>query len=305
METFKHKQLPYSKEWLRERAFNSLEKIGEGVWDFSDSLLLYNSEGAEEYASLQETDTPYSRMVTKPEKEYLKEIAENIVAELPDQFQYIDLGPGSEHKEQFFFDAAKNRGKEFLYTPVDINEDFLKLSDKYVSSQGIRVNPLRTSFEELPERLGKASTQRFASLGLTFSNYAPEKILRLLKSIVGEKGYAFINAQIRNRIDMEELQNAYSGDTYKVFEPKIELLGLSPQEDVSSRETDDGIRVWYTLKNSNEKLEAKGVARGDKLLVFQSLRYNKESLEKEIAAVFPEHTLYDTEKSFIGALLKS
>jgi hypothetical protein len=305
MGNFKNEPSPYTKEWLEKRAFASLEKIGEGAWGFSDSLLLYDPKGAEEYVSLQENDTPYSRMVTKPEKEYLKEIAASIVDELPEQFQYIDLGPGSEHKEQFFFDAAKNKEKKFLYTPVDINDDFLELSDKYASRQRIRTSPLRASFEELPERLSEAGMPRFVSLGLTFSNYTPEKILRLLKSIAGEKGRAFVNAQIRDRIDMEELQKAYSGDTYKIFEPKIELLGLHPQEDISLRETDDGIRVWYTLKNSNDKLEEKGVVSGDKLLVFQSLRYDKESLEKEIAAVFPEYALYDTGKSFIGALLKT
>lgn len=304
MENLKNEQPLYTKEWLKERAFSSLEKIEEGVWDFSDSLLLYNPKGAEEYVSLQEEDTPYSRIVTTPENEYLKEIATRIVDELPNQFEYIDLGPGSEHKEQFFFDAAKEKQKEFLYTPVDINEDFLKFSDKHVSSQGIRTKPLRASFEELPEKLGDVNTSRFVSLGLTFSNYTPEKILRLLKSIAGEKGYAFINAQMRDRIDMKELEKTYA-EAYKAYDSKIELLGLNPQEDISSRETDDSIRVWYTLKNSNEKLEEKGIVNGDKLLVFQSLRYDKESLEKEIAAVFPNYTLYDTGKSFVGALLKT
>ncbi len=305
MKNLKQEPTPYTKEWLRERAFNSLEKIEEGVWDFSDSLLLYNPEGAEEYASLQEADTPYSQMVTNPEKEYLKEIASNIVDELPNQFEYIDLGPGTEHKEQFFFDAAKEQKKEFLYTPVDINEDFLKLSSAYVSSQGIGTNPVRASFEELPERLGESEMSRFVSLGFTFPNYAPEKILRLLQSIAAKNGQAFISVQICDRVDMEGLKNAYSGDMYKLIDLKLYLLGLNGETDILSRETDCGVQVWYTLKNSNKKLEAKGIFSGDKLLVLQSLRYDKEQLEKEIQEVFAEYTLYDTGKSFIGALLKT
>jgi hypothetical protein len=38
MKNLNKEQSPYTKEWLEKRAFSSLEKIGEGVWDFSDSL---------------------------------------------------------------------------------------------------------------------------------------------------------------------------------------------------------------------------------------------------------------------------
>jgi hypothetical protein len=304
MESEKQKEVLYTKEWFQNRAINSLEKIDEGLWDYSDPLFQYESQGADVYESIQEEDTLYSQLVTKPEREYLQEIAPDIVSELPNGFEYIDLGPGTEHKEQFIFDSAKKQNKYFTYTPVDINDHFLEQSDSYALKQGVRTNPLRLSFEELPEKLSKSSTQCFVSLGLTFSNSHPEKILNLLKSIAGDEGYAFINAQIRERTDMEALLRAYSGDTYKAFDPKMQLLGIDPEKDILERETDDGIRVWYAIKNSNEILNSKGIKKGDKLLVFQSLRYSKETLEKEISEVFPKYTLYDTGKSFIGSLCR-
>lgn len=305
MENKKKEEVLYTKEWFQNRAFSSLKKISEGVWDYSDSLLQYESKGADLYESIQEEDTLYSQLVTKPEREYLRDIAPNIVSELPNGFEYIDLGPGTEHKEQFVFDSARKQNKDFTYMPVDINDRFLELSNNCALDQGLRTNPLRLSFEELPEKLDKTFDRRFVSLGFTFPNFNPEKILNLLKSIAGEKGYAFINAQIRERIDMEALQKAYSGDMYKLCDSKIQLLDIDPENDISKRETDDGIHVWYTIRNSNEILNAKGIRKGDKLLVLQSLRYNKETLEKEISKVFPNHTLYDTGKTFIGSLCRS
>ncbi len=63
--------------------------------------------------NLQREDDPYAKLITEPERAYLQSIADDIVAELPDGFEYIDLGPGTAHKEQFIFDAARKAGKTF------------------------------------------------------------------------------------------------------------------------------------------------------------------------------------------------
>src|SRR3990167_10504065 len=129
----------YDNEWFKNRALKNLRLISPNIWDYSDSLLLYISSGVEKYESLQEDDTPYFRLVTKPEREYLQSIAKDVVDLLPPNFEYIDLGPGTEHKEQFFFDELKKQGKKFTYTPVDISDYYLKLSEKHASDQGIPV----------------------------------------------------------------------------------------------------------------------------------------------------------------------
>ncbi len=41
-------QEAYSEAWFRERAFNSLKKMGDNTWDYSDSLLLYSPGAAED-----------------------------------------------------------------------------------------------------------------------------------------------------------------------------------------------------------------------------------------------------------------
>lgn len=293
----------YNQEWFKDRAFKSIRKISDGIWDFSDSLLLYTASGSEVYEQLQEVDTPYFNLVTKPEREYLQSIAKNIADILPNNFEYIDLGPGTEHKEQFLFDELKKQGKIFTYIPVDISDHFLDIAESHASEQGITVRRMKASFEELPELLGKPDTPRFVSIGLTFSNYAPQDILELLVNIAGKNGYAFVNAQMRDRVNMVELQKVYQDDATHLVDDKVRLIGLDPAQDITPRLADDGFRVSCFVLRSNNALEEMGIKNGDKLVVFQSLRYTKDSLEIELRNF--NHESFDTGSSFIGTIIKT
>ncbi len=295
----------YSLEWFCERAVTSLKRIEENVWDYSDSLLLYVPDSEGEYETIQVGDDPYVQLITRPERAYLDSIAPAIVAQLPSEFEYIDLGPGTAHKEQSVFDEAKRTGKNFVYRPVDISEHYLKLAAGHAKTQGIQIDPLKSSFEELPERLGLPKIPRFVSLGLTFSNYQPEYILRLLKRIAGIGGEIFIDAQIRDRVVMEDVLRMYREDLYPVVDPKLAFLDVDPKTDVSERSADEGVRLWYTLKHTNPKLEALGVHAGDKLLMLQSLRYSVRSLEEELAKTGSPFVVFDTNASFVGACIKA
>ncbi|MEK7638949.1 MAG: L-histidine N(alpha)-methyltransferase [Patescibacteria group bacterium] len=298
------KDIKYDNNWFKKRALKSLVPTAPHIWDYSDSLLLYLSSGVEQYESLQKTDTPYFKLVTKPEREYLQSIAMSVADLLPNKFEYIDLGPGTEHKEQFFFDELKKQGKEFTYIPVDISEYYLRLAEKHAKSQNVQVRPIQAPFEEVAAILGENTTPRFVNIGLTFSNYAPQTILSMLKEIAGKGGFVFINSQMRDRIDMTALQNVYAEDALTLADDKLKLIGLNPDTDVSTREADDKISVWCSILHVSKEIEEKGVVNGDKLLVFQSLRYTKEQLENELEKISPEHHIFDTGTSFIASLIK-
>ncbi len=294
----------YDADYFHARALNSLKKIGDGLWDYSDSLLLYTPGTEQGYESIQKGDDPYAELITKPERTYLKKIAHDIVAKLPDRFEFVDLGPGTAHKEQFIFDAAKTQGKKFTYVPVDISDYYLKFAAGHATAQNIPTSPLQSSFEELPQKLTSAGP-RFVSLGLTFTNYDPKEILQLLNRIAGPNGFIFVSAQIRDRIDMENITRIYKEDVRIIIDPKIELLDLDPITDISKYETDDGVRMWCALKNTNATLNFLGIRPGDKLLMLQSLRYTKETLEAAIASSGLKYSLLDTGDTFIGALIRS
>lgn len=266
-------------------------------------MLIYIGSGDQVYEQLQEEDTTYFKLVTKPEHGYLKSIAKNIADILPDNFEYIDLGPGTEHKEQFLFDELKKQNKTFTYVPVDISDHFLDMAESHATAQGIPVRKVKSSFEELPEVLGEVTVPRFVSLGLTFSNYAPQEILKLLTEIAGPNGFVFINAQMRDHVDMVELQKVYQEDAVRLVDDKVRLIGLDPFTDISPRIADDGFRVSCFVLKNNEILQSMGIKIGDQLIVFQSLRYTKESLDKELQNF--NHELFDIGSSFIGVLIKT
>lgn len=295
----------YSLDWFKERAFSSLKKISDGVFDYSDSLLLYIPGSDEEYEKIQYEGNPYHEMITAPERKYLQKIMKDVVARLPENFEYIDLGPGSEHKEQYVFDQILEQGKKCVYRPVDISEKFLNKAVEYAEKQGISTKPVRASFEELPNILQKSKAPRFVSLGLTYSNYDPREILKLLADIAGSNGYVFIGAQIRERIDVKRLVEIYAKDVLSIATAKLKLLGLDAKVDVEDLHTDEGIQMWCTLKKVTPRLAEIGLKIGDRILLFQSLRPSMEKLKQDLGgASFSNYVMFDIGESFVDVLLE-
>lgn len=296
----------YSLDWFEERAFSSLKKISDGVFDYSDSLLLYIPGSDEEYEKIQNEGNPYHELITAPERKYLQQIMKDVVARLPENFEYIDLGPGSEHKEQYAFDQILVQGKKCVYRPVDISEKFLAKAAEYAEEQGIPTEPVRASFEELPNVLQKSEVPRFVSLGLTYSNYDPQEILKLLADIAGSNGYVFIGAQIRERIDVKRLVEIYAKDVLSIATAKLKLLGLDAKTDVEDLHTDESIQMWCTLKKATPRLTEMGLKAGDKVLLFQSLRPSMDELKRDLdEAGFSSYTTFDIGESFVDVLLKN
>ena len=295
----------YSLDWFEERAFSSLRKISDGVFDYSDSLLLYIPGSDEEYEKIQYEGNPYHEMITAPERKYLQQIMKDVVARLPENFEYIDLGPGSEHKEQYAFDQILEQKKKCVYRPVDISEKFLTKAAEYAEKQGISTEPVQASFEELPNVLQKSKVPRFVSLGLTYSNYDPQEILKLLTDIAGSNGYVFIGAQIRERIDVKRLVEIYAKDVLSIATAKLKLLGLDAKVDIEDLHTDEGIQMWCTLKKVTPRLAEMGLKIGDRILLFQSLRPSMEKLKQDLdEASFSNYTMFDVGESFVDVLLE-
>lgn len=293
----------YNSLWFKERAIQNITKLADNVWDFSDSLLFYLPGSDQIYESVQEEGGAYFDLVTKPERDFLEYAAPQIIEQLVDGFTYIDLGPGTEHKEQYIFDAAKQAGKTFKYIPVDISERYLRMATTYAQRQSIETQALRTSFEELPHTLDGTNGRRFVSLGLTYSNYYPQFILSLLKQIARGDGKIFVNTQIKERVDATRLQAVYEDTVIPMIQPKLNLLGIDYKKDIASTEVTSEVKIWCTLENTNELLDKKGLAVGDRLLVFQSLRPELAEFKADIHSVFQSAKFIDCGNSFLGAVL--
>ena len=294
----------YDLEWFEKRAHESLKQIESGVWDFSDSALLYTPEAVEGYEEIQQVDNNYHSTVTAPETKLLKGIADDVVKELPDNFYYVDLGPGTEHKEKVFFDAAKEQGKEFIYYPIDVSKHILDSASTFAYGLDIEPRPIQASFEECAKYLPKDKTHRFVSLGLTFVNYHVKDVLELLGNIIGSNGSAFITIHARDRVDMKLVREIYLEQFEPILFKKISLLGLDPEKDVENVDLTDGVQMWCDVINPSEPMQQKGIKKGDRLLVFQSLRRTLDEWLDDIKNVFPNISVFDNGLPFVGLLLK-
>ncbi len=291
----------YNKNWFIDRAFLSLEKISDNTWDYSDSLLLYFSQGQEVYSSAHDRNSSYFKLVTEPEHLFLKSIVKDLAKKLPDKFDYFDLGVGVENKEKYFFEAFYE--KKFEYLPVDISKYFLLLAFKNAQKSGISAKCINSSFEELPALFEDDGRVRFVTLlGLTFSNYDALKFLKLLKDIVGGGGYIFFDVQLRERINVKKLVEIYEEYMIPVCSQKIALLGLDPSRDILNFFVKDDISVWCKIASVNSGLQEKGLQVGDNLKVFQSLRPTLKSLKKQLKGF--DYEVLDIGNSFVGILIR-
>lgn len=291
-----------SQEWFEGRAKQSLKKVREGVWDFSDSALAYSPAGMRAYALAQQEDgAKYKDGVTNKESEFLRSIAPEVIADLPQSFSYIDLGPGTEHKEKFFFDAVKEQNKTLTYIPVDVSGEALEVAKAFGTQEGFETNELYATFEELPNVLNEDG-YRFVSLGLTFANYNLPKILKLLNEIIGKEGGAFIVLQLRDRIDIEEIRQTYcSPQLMTMWHGKLSLIGIQPEEiEISAT---DGVVIEGKIKSVNEETAKLGLQTGDIIKIHQSLRYRLEDFLAGVKEQF-NHKVYDKGSEFVGILLE-
>lgn len=164
---------------------------------------------------------------------------------------------------------------------------------------------MKGSFEELPGVLGVSQKPRFVSLGLTFSNYNPAYITNLLKKIAGKHGFVFINSQMRDRTDMLQLRMIYEQAVPQLCLDKLKLLGLTFGKHVSVPLVDENNQAWCSVLEMSEQLERLGIKKGDKILLFQSLRYTPETLEANLKESGSTCKMYDKGSSFIAGLIKT
>ncbi len=179
-----------------------------------------------------------------------------------------------------------------------------EIADEYAKSRGISTHPIHQTFESLKEDLEELPNKyRFVSLGLTFTNYKPNEILKILEEIAGSKGTFFITVQLRDRVDMRKIQKAYKEVIApKMLPSKLALVGLDFEKDITSIEVTDKVEIYATLRNVSSELERVGVQKGDKLLLLRSYRYTLEQLKKTLSNYNVEY--FDEGSQFIGCLIK-
>ena len=85
----------------------------------------------------------------------------------------------------------------------------------------------------------------------------------------------------------------------------LSWLGLDPRKDVTPQTTDKAVQIWSSVVHTNDSLKEMGVMENDKLLLFQSLRYTKASLEETLKENVEKYQLFDTGSPFVATLIKT
>ena len=294
----------FSKQWFKKEAIKSIKQLKKGVWDFSSSVMTYSPESAKIYAELGRT--AYGETVHSEESLLIKSVTSQIIKSLPDSFSYIDLGPGSGEKSVLLLETCKSEGKQIDYIPVDVSKFLLDKAVETVRKMGFISRPKLATFEELPndkEFLNSLRPERFVSLGLTYINYEPSEIHKLLKKLIGPRGQSFITVQLGDRIDLEKTKKLYRiSANEKIFLAKLKLLDID-KADIKNFEITNEIKVFVILKKAPNILEIKGIKKGDKILVWKTFRPTLKNFVSNISQDF-RYILYDKGLEFVAAVLK-
>lgn len=294
-------------EWFAARAKSKLVKVGDGMWDFSDSALFWTDEVVKEYENAQTSEgDAYKKHVTNAETVYLKKIVPDLVSYLPSNINYVDMGPGTENKQDYIIEEIRRVGKHVSYTPVDISKQMVVAASNHVSKEGIATFPVQSSFEDMEQFIDDKTTPRFLSLGLTFLNFKIEDIIAILKKSLNKNGVAFINTQPREKVkDLKELVGAYSGENVlKIYNSKLKLIGLEINEEMGTIRVTDEVKIHYHVNKPSEYARSLGIREGDDIFVFQSIRYPTELLKSTLENEF-DCTYFDTKDDYLAILLKN
>jgi hypothetical protein len=263
----------YQEEWFYQTAQEAFARIGENTWDFSDARLLWTPKGAIAYTRLQ-IEGIYSNKIEDGERDFLKNVGDVVTKHLPEVFSLVDLGPGEGEESMVFLGQLKENGKTpKQYFAVDISQDMLISTQARKELSGINSQMIHATFEEgLTATKDLTEPRLITALGLSLFNSGIQG-LDVIKNNLRPQDKAFLDIQPRERIDLQQVKQAYhdpkSADFYNA---KLELIGLKIDESVTAPEMDDNMTAWVEVTKLNNFLTERGVQVGDKIALGKSYR---------------------------------
>lgn len=289
------------KKTKQEEANIKLEKIDEGVWS-SSSTLMWSREGINAYNNLQ-SNAEYKKNITEKEIQFLEARAKDIRYFLPNNFTVIDLGPGDGRKSIVLMSAiSKNRNVRYI--GIDMSPKMIELAQERFASNQLqgefqnadfvdKLSPIRDTINEIC---------LVTALGLTpFSD--PDKNLLLLSKIKKDDR-AFLTFEPKERASLEQEKQSYGSEKAMEFHrATLKQLGLEYGVHVDNLEISDEIGVYVIVKKLTPALVREGVEVGDKIRIGLSARLSIS----ELAVLFESRGMManflDDGGKFVGLLL--
>lgn len=209
-----HAQLPITKKNMT-------------IWLDQPQNLYLTGKQANTYLDLMR-DKEYSKNFHNPLRDLLSRKKELLLENLIEPICIIDMGPGYPDKTLPLFAYLKKKKLKCCYMPVDISPKFLSVATQALQPYGFPIKPQNCLFEELPSRLSHSSFSndrgcRLIILGLTFMNYRPLQIAKLLSKIARPRDVILLATEHVESDREEKIVSPYRTQ-------KAEKFGFMPLE---------------------------------------------------------------------------
>jgi uncharacterized SAM-dependent methyltransferase len=238
----------------------------------------------------------FSTQLHDPTLELINKYKSKILANFNGRLSFYDLGPGLPTKTIPLLKYLLEKKIRFDYFPVDISENFLNITNKKIKDIGVKSNRIKTLFENLPEYSAKDKNhEKLFFIGLTFNNYRPDTILKLLKEIAGNDGTCLIITEYFKRKNIETILLPYRDKYAENFNYlSLKLAGI-PKESLKyftvfrNQRIEMGFRILKSL-SVDETFHLK---KGTEIITAISYRYTKAALLKYISKYFSCFEFFD------------
>jgi hypothetical protein len=179
-------------KYLKQSSFDSKS------YELIEPHLLYLSEEQSQGYLQAMDDKSYSGSFHNAIVEIINTHLPEIFSDKLSGVSLIDLGPGFPDKTIPIADFLKNQKTDFYYYPVDISPTYLELAERTIRKSTPHVFPIHCRFEEIEHHLPKPvhGRENFVMIGLTFMNFQPEVIFKLLKSTVMNQGHVILATEL-------------------------------------------------------------------------------------------------------------
>lgn len=238
----------------------------------------------------------FSTLIHDPALKLIEKYKHKIIKDFKSPLSFYDLGPGFPTKTIPLLLELKINKIKFKYYPVDISNNFLKITQKEINKLGIKSYCINSLFENLNQYVSKDNNnEKLFFIGLTFNNYRPDKILNLLKKMSGKNGTCLIITEYFRKKNIETILLPYRDKYAENFNYlPLRLAGIKRNDlKYFTQFRNQRIEMGFKILRQVE-IEGKCVLRkGTEIITAISYRYSKNTLIRYISKYFSSFEFYE------------
>lgn len=236
-------------------------------------------------------DPVYASKMLDSEFDLIKRNVSKIISCLPEDFTYLDLGPGVGEKSKLLLEEALYQKKNPFYSAIDISRTMLDVAVSTLSSLNLdsktfvgdfsKKDDLDLVLRHLP------SNPKFIYLGSTLSNYPTESMLSFLSNFCEHQDLIYVSMQEKPK-DIASVIKQYETAAYTSgLSEGLRQLGFSADKlSVRYNEETFDVENYLVLERVPELLKDTCLEIGDELVFFSSKKPSRDFFKENINKYF-------------------